>query len=226
MHVVIVHPGDAAGGQRVEDRPGRRVVHQVPRQVIDQPVRGAADEEPPVGEGRPQAGAEPAVGHREGPRELVIERQLSGGPVPHGDRGIPAGHRLKHRRGEAAARAVGERDMAGVPGLRRVALELGGGLQVVRRDPLPGGQRVLGGRRPGGVHRQPVATPREHAQVVVVGVVLHHQHDDVLDLGQQVAPRGQVRPRPVPGPGHQPPPLDSPALQPFPHRNLPASTLA
>ena len=85
VHVVVVHPGDVVAGQRVEDRPGGRVVHQVPGQVVDQPVRGAADEEPPVRERRPEAGAEPAVGHREGPREPVVERQVLLGPVAHRD---------------------------------------------------------------------------------------------------------------------------------------------
>src|ERR1700729_1719762 len=33
---------------------------------------------------------------------------------------------------------------------------------------------------------QPVAAPGKHAEVVVVGVVLHHQHDNVADARQQV----------------------------------------
>jgi hypothetical protein len=32
---------------------------------------------------------------------------------------------------------------------------------------------------------EPLA-PAEHAEVVIEGVVLHHQHDDVLDLRQHV----------------------------------------
>ena len=45
--------------------------------------------------------------------------------------------------------------------------------------------------RPVGVEREAVAAA-EHAEVVVVGVVLHHQHDDVLDLRERVGARGQL----------------------------------
>ena len=31
-------------------------------------------------------------------------------------------------------------------------------------------------------------SPGEHAEVIVVGVVFHHQHNDVFDLGQRVCP--------------------------------------
>ena len=44
-----------------------------------------------------------------------------------------------------------------------------------------------------GVPREALAPAVQHAEVVVVGVVLHHQHDDVLDLRQQVGPGGQRR---------------------------------
>ena len=69
-----------------------------------------------------------------------------------------------------------------------------------------------------GPQRQALAPAGQHAQVVVVGVVLHHQHDDVLDLRQQVGALGQVRPRPAAGVGPgDPAPPDRAALQPLPH---------
>jgi len=41
--------------------------------------------------------------------------------------------------------------------------------------------------------REPVrARPAEHAEVIVVGVVLHHQDHDVLDLRDRVRARGQA----------------------------------
>ena len=46
-----------------------------------------------------------------------------------------------------------------------------------------------------GPERETLAAALQHAEVVVVGVVLHHQHDDVLDLRQEVRPRRQGGPR-------------------------------
>ena len=37
-----------------------------------------------------------------------------------------------------------------------------------------------------GAERETLAPALQHAQIVVVGVVLHHQHDDVPDLRQAV----------------------------------------
>ena len=48
-----------------------------------------------------------------------------------------------------------------------------------------------------GTERQALAPVGEHAEVVVVGVVLHHQDDDVPDLRQQVGALGKIRARPV-----------------------------
>ena len=135
VHVVVVHPGDVVGGQRVEDRPRGRVVDQVPRQVVDQAVRGAGDQEPPVRERRPQAGAEPAVRHREGARKPVVERQLGLRPVAHRHGRVAPGHGLPDAGREPAAGAVGVGDVAGVPGLGGVAVDLRGGGQVVGRRP-------------------------------------------------------------------------------------------
>jgi hypothetical protein len=41
---------------------------------------------------------------------------------------------------------------------------------------------ISGLRGPVASRAEPVATPFQHAKIVVVGMILHHQHDDVLDL--------------------------------------------
>ena len=63
---------------------------------------------------------------------------------------------------------------------------------------LPVGVRVAVGRVAVGVEREPVAAA-EHPEVVVEGVVLHHEHDDVLDLGERVLPLREMRAGAGPG---------------------------
>ena len=41
--------------------------------------------------------------------------------------------------------------------------------------------------------RETLAAAAQHAEIVVVGVVLHHQDDDVLDLRQQISADGLRR---------------------------------
>src|SRR5665213_3562261 len=57
-----------------------------------------------------------------------------------------------------------------------------------QRDGLPTcrsvGVRIL--RGPIGPKRVAIASTLEHPEVVVVGVIFHHQDDDVLDLGEGV----------------------------------------
>ena len=131
-HRVVVHPGDAVPGQRVEDGPVRRVVEQIVGRVADQAVSRAGDQEPAVGERRAQARAEPPVGQRERAGQPVVERQVLLGPVAHGHRGRfgpvrrpahrrPAGWRSRTRRrtrpatggGWRASSATGSRPAAG-----------------------------------------------------------------------------------------------------------------
>ena len=195
------------------------------------------DEEPAVRERRAQAGAEPAVGQREGPREPVVERQVVLGPVAHRHRGIGAGQRLGHGGGEAVVAPVRVLDVAGVPVLAGIVLHLGGGGHVVGAIPLSVRQVVddVGGAV--GTERQALAPVGEHAEVVVVGVVLHHQDDDVPDLRQQVGALGQVRARPVAGLRRDDPAprrgprrrraaaSDLAALQPLPHSLVPPATV-
>jgi hypothetical protein len=62
-----------------------------------------------------------------------------------------------------------------------------------------GGDRVaaLSGvgdvRRAVRLQRESRTAAGEHAEVIVVGVVLHHQHDDVLDLRYQIGAGRPVR---------------------------------
>jgi hypothetical protein len=106
-------------GQHVEDGPGGRVVAQVERQVIEEAVRRARDQEAAVGERGPQTRAEPVIGEREGPGQAVRERQVVFGPVTHADRGSGAGfHRLGAGH-KALAGPVPPLQMARVPAPRR-----------------------------------------------------------------------------------------------------------
>ena len=219
VHVVVVDPADPVAGQHVEDRPGFRVVHQVPRQVVDEAVRGPGHHEPPVRERRPQAGAEPAVGQRERARQPVVERQVLLGPVAHRHGRVRARHELLDAGHEAVVAAVGDLQVADVPALRRDPLDLDRRGEVVCPQHAAVPPRVGRQRRAVRAAGQPVPAAGQHAQVVVVGVVLHHQHDDVLDLRQQIGADRQVRlwPGTRIHPRHRPrPPSDLALLYRFP----------
>jgi hypothetical protein len=221
VDAVVVDPRDVMRGQRVKDGAGLGVVHHVPRQVVDEPVRGAGDEEPAVGEGWPQARAEPPVRDRERPRQPVVERQVGLGPVAHRNGRVAPGHLGVHAGREPVVGPVGVLGVAGVPGLRRIARRLLRGSEVMGGNPLSVRQDIDGTGGAIGAKRQPVAAPGEGAQVVVVGVVLLHEHDDVLDLGDEVGAGRQVGPGSRPERCPQCPPLDLPLLQLLPHRGKP-----
>src|SRR5258708_117355 len=78
--------------------------------------RRAGEEKAPIGIGLRQARPEPPITQRERARERVVERQVVAGPIPHGDG--PA------RTHEAVVPATVVREMARVPVLSRVAVEL------------------------------------------------------------------------------------------------------
>ncbi len=187
-------------GQHVEDGPGRRIVEQVVGGVVDQAVRRSRDEKAAVGEGGTQARAEPMIGQRERPGQPIVERQVRFAPVAHADgrrvgRGIhvvacgpgpglrlhvlDAGH-------EAVAPSLAPLEVARVPALRGHAATLHGGGTVKGADGPSVGRAVedLGlAIRTG---REALTPALQHAEVIVVGMVLHHQHDDVPDLRQEV----------------------------------------
>ena len=206
-------------GQHLGDRARPRPVEQVERQVVHQPVGRPRQQEPPVGERRPEAGTEPAVGQREGPGKTVIEGQVLLGPVAH-RRGLVEArrHDLLGRRHETGHLPAGPLDVAGAPALGGHAVLLHGGRRVKRPDHGPRGVRVLGFRRAVVTKGESLA-PAQRAEVVIEGVILHHQHDDVLDLRQHVGARRAGGIRPVPRPQVPPPPLPAaqvPALDPLP----------
>ncbi len=131
--------------------------------------------------------AEVPVGDREHPRERVVERLVGRLPVAHRDRAARGPD-------ESVVAARREGDVAVFPGLAWLSRYLAGSrhsecvLQIavsvricrcglsVRSDPEPIGTR-----------------PVQHPELVVVRMVLHHQHDDVVDLGDRVRTWRQVR---------------------------------
>ena len=200
--------------------PVRRVVGQVHRQVVDEPVGGPGDQEPAVGEGGPQAGGEPAVGQRERPGQAVVEGQVRFGPVPHGPGRVLVGHQLLGGGHEPVELPVRPLQVGGVPALRGGVGQLRRPGQVVRGDRLALGPGVGHFRLAVRSERETLTPARQHAQVIVVGVVLHHQHDNVLDLRQQVGARRLVRRRELPGPAAgnaAGDPLQLSLLKPVPH---------
>ena len=187
--------------------PAGGIVEQVVRGVVDQAVRCARDQEAPVGERGAQARAEPAIGQRERPGQPVVERQVMLGPVAHAGRGClrrgvgvfpaaVAGLRLHLLRAghEAVALTLTPLQVGAVPALLRHPLALDRGGLVKGADDLAVGPRVGDVGLAIGPQRESVTPALEHAEVVVVGMVLHHQHHDVLDLRQEVGARGQGRP--------------------------------
>ena len=201
---VIVGPADLVPGQHVEDGPGGRVVEQVVGRVVDQAVGRPGDEEPAVGERRPQARAEPAVGDAGtcGPaRSRTAGRPRTSSPWPRPARP----RRGRDRRSPAAAASLPATVCAPAanPSHRPsahcwwAACQLCDGTRG--RWPVEGWCRARTGAPSGprvghvglavGPERETLAAARQHAEVVVVGVVLHHQDHDVLDLRQQVRAR-------------------------------------
>ena len=138
-----------------------------------------------------------AVRDRELPVQRVVERQVFGLPVPHGNAADGLrGERVDGGADETVHPPVVIGVVAGGPLLAGPRVQL-----AVRGHPervldLPVAIRVGRGRQPVSPEPEPVR-PRapQHAQVVVVGVVLHHEHHDVLDLRDGVGARSQLRVR-------------------------------
>jgi len=88
--------------------------------------------------------------------------------------------------------------MRGLPLLAGLARELAGGGHVEGPQRLAVALRVAVDRitvvtDPEAVAARALAgLAAEHPEEVVVGVVLHHQHDHVLDLGQRVGACRQI----------------------------------
>ena len=163
--------------------------------VVDQAVGCSRDQEPAVGKRRPQAGAEPVIGQRKRLGQAVVERNVIFGPVAHADARRPC---------PAAVPRVLRTNPSHFPSshCRWVACQLCDGTsgcwtvasQVMRWDRLPVGPGLDTSGCAAGPIGKPSPRPGQHAEIIVVGVVLHHQHDDVLDLRQQVAAGGLAAP--------------------------------
>ncbi len=214
-------------GQHVHDRSGLRPVQQVDGQVIHQAVGRPGQQEPAVREGGPEARAEPVVGQRKSPGQPVVEGQVLVGPVGHGRGLVALGRGLLGRGHETVQLALSPLRVAGAPALAGHAVLLHGGTRVMRRD--HGSRRVgiLGIRRTIVPAREPLP-PAECAEVVVEGVVLHHQDDDVLDMRQHVRAgrAGGIGPVAAPDGARPPLPLAQlPAFDPLPSARAGHGTL-
>lgn len=165
------------GVQPFEDRPFRGG-HEVLRQhVVDHADRGGRQQIAPVRLRLPQAGGEPAVSQRERTGERVGPRQVLAGPVAHGDRAAVGAD-------EPVVLAPVVLHVSLFPLLGRMAGQLAGGRHA--EGMLDTAIRIRAGRRRPAIRadRETVSarllsrTAAQHAQVVVVGVVLHHQDQE------------------------------------------------
>jgi hypothetical protein len=109
--------------------------------------------------------------------------------------------------------------MTRMPARGRYLRPLDRGGQVVRANELAAGAQIRYLRLTILTERETLAAALQHAQVVVVGMILHHQDDDVPDLRQQVRASRQGWPRRPESPGARAP---GPAshldlLESFPH---------
>ena len=188
---VVVPPADAVLVEAVEDRAVRRVGGRDARRVgADVPERGAGDEEPAVRVRLGHHRAEVAVADREVTCHRVVEGDVFAGPVTHGC-GAAGPH-------EPHVRPVVPTLVRGVPALRDAGARVPARVRVVEGPHVPaGGIGVVVDRRPARADGEPVSAP-EHPEMVVEGVVLHHEHDDVLDLGHRVGAGGHVGERSAP----------------------------
>src|SRR5258706_14602545 len=80
----------------------------------------------------------------------------------------------------------GPLDMAGIPALAGHILLLPGAREAAHPDHGPISRHVLWRGHAVAVKRQAIAPPRQHAEIVVIRVVFHHQDHDVLYLRKAV----------------------------------------
>ena len=163
------------GVKAVKNGAVRRIVVCVRQGVVHLADRCGGDEVPPVGIGLPQHRAEVTVRDREPTRQRIIKGLVSAVPVAHRDR---AARRLH----ETVVAAVVELDVTGGPLLAGLTRKLAGRWHVKRVLEVAVGVRVDRHRDTVAQLEAVSARPVQHAELVVIGVVLHHQHDDVFDL--------------------------------------------
>ena len=174
---VVVAPRDVVAIQRLDDRAVLRLRTSSCRDRVDRAERRPAQQEAAVRVRLAETRREPAVAQRERLREAVIEGDVAPVPVAHRRGSARAAHEPVHG-------AVVPLDVHRVPVLaERVCLARV--RHVKGRTSLAVHVGVAGGGLAAVVEREAVAAT-EHAEVAVVRVVLLHDHDDVLDLRDQV----------------------------------------
>lgn len=183
--VEVIAPADAVVVQAIEDGAVGRGGQGLGHHVVDHAGRRGRREVAAVGKGLAEQRREPAVGQRERRGQRVVEGQLRAGPVAHR-------HRAAGRGDEAHVGAAVVLPVAGLPALGGTAVLLAVARHGEGQLPLSVARRVPVGGPAVGAQREAVA-PGQHAQVVVVAVVLHHEHHEVLDLGHGVGARRPVR---------------------------------
>ena len=117
----------------------------------------------------------------------MVEGEVVPLPVAHGRSAAPLD--------EAHVGSVVPAGVGGVPRLRDVRVGLTARVRIVERAHVSTrGIRVVVDGPAVRTGRQPVAAA-QRAEVVVERVILHHDHNDVLNLRQGVGARGKVRVR-------------------------------
>ena len=193
---VVVAPRDVVGVQTVEDRPlgsGQEVLRQA-RHPPCPPRWPPADSGGSAASG-PRWG-EPAIRQREGGGQRVGPRQVLAGPITHRDR---AARRLH----ESIVAAAIELHMGLFPLLGRLTRQLAGRrhpkcmLNTAARDGICRRRPAIRADRKTVSPRLLTRTPAQHPEIVVVGVILHHQNQEMVDLGQRIRAFGPVRKGPL-----------------------------
>ena len=147
----------------------------------------SGEQEAPVGVGLRRTRGEPPVRQRERTRQGVVEGDVALVPIAHGH--------VARRGDEPGHGSAGDRLMGGVPGLVGLRLHLALARHPERADhPARHGVRVAG--PPELVEPEPVsarsAASRQHPEVVVERVVLHHDDHDVVDRDARIGSTGRT----------------------------------
>jgi hypothetical protein len=175
----IVGPADAVDVEPVPDQAAcGRPLKRARNAVADQAGSRGGLQETAVGERLGQARGEVAVADAVGGREAVIPGQVRLIQVAHGIVAVGRGD-------EAVHLAVVPLPVRGVPRLAHVQRGIDRQSEVVCADRLARGVGIAVEWSPIGPEGETIAPP-EHAEVIVVGVVLLHENDDVLDARQAV----------------------------------------
>ena len=150
--------------------------------VVDEAERGAGNEIAAVRIGLRHSRAEVAIGDRKRAGHAAAERKVLFGEVTHR---LRAGARHESLARPSVVRLVGH------PPVVPHAVGLAFRRHVEGVDEIPLSVRVLGGRLPVRSEGEPVA-PSDEPEDVVERVVLHHHHDEMIDLRHLVGARSSL----------------------------------